>query len=378
MKFKCLPGCALCCHYKVSLLPDDVEKIRSTVKADDNFWVEDSTEGGRVIGYLKRKEGLCIFLTKERFCSIYPQRPRYCCLYPFMKEVYFRSEIDVDLSCPGLDYGREVSLSEPGEIFGEELNLKVSFSLQNKVKSEVNKLEELLKQRGCYTSKNLCFFITKSLIEDLLKEKAEKGVFLFRERVNLCGFLMSKMGNITEIKQAQKFMDQLFKKQTFSQKDIPLQGFFKKEFNQPLLNTKISKGKVVVYTIKLRPESMKGGFSDTSQSVEFPELKEIKIDEEGRNLLIEYMRFWMRRQLLFRLAYSYALTDFRARNYLFFYLQFLTEGLLRVYFLAKVIAVKERKNKASLLEVKEAIRASDSILRRRCQAKIKIGEINNG
>lgn len=86
----------------------------------------------------------------------------------------------------------------------------------------------------------------------------------------------------------------------------------------------------------------------------------------------------MRRQLLFRLAYSYALTDFRARNYLFFYLQFLAEGSLRVYSLAKIIAIKENKKEASSSEVREAIRASDSILRRRCQTRVEIEEADNG
>lgn len=377
MRFKCLPGCALCCHHKVYLLLDDVEKIRSNVKTDD-FWVKDSTEGGRVIGYLKREERFCTFLTKERFCSIYPQRPLYCRLYPFMEEVYFHSEMDVDLSCPGLNYGREISLSQLKKMFDRDLSPRVNSTFKKKVKSTVDKLEDLLKQRGCYTSKNLCFFITKSLIEDSLKEKAEKGVFLFRERVNLSGSLIEKMGNISTIKQAQKLIREMFKKQTFSQKGIPLQGFFKKEFNQPLFNTEISKGKVTVYTMEFNPELIKWSFSDTSQSVEFTKLKEIKIDEGGRNLLLEYMKFWMRRQLLFRLAYSYALIDFRARNYLYFYLQSLVEGLLRVYSLAKVVAVKEKKKEASLSEVREAIRASDSILRRRCQAKIKIEEIKNG
>jgi len=102
------------------------------------------------------------------------------------------------------------------------------------------------------------------------------------------------------------------------------------------------------------------------------------MDEEGKNLLIEYMRFWMGRELPFRLAYSYALIDFRARNYLFFYLQFLADVLLRVYSLAKVIGIKEKRKEVSFSEVKEAIRASDSSLRNRCQTKIKIKEINSG
>lgn len=377
MKFKCLTGCALCCHYKVSLLPDDVEKIRSIVKADD-FWVKNSNEGRRVIGYLKRKEELCIFLTKEGFCSIYPQRPLYCRLYPFMKEVYFHSEIDIDLSCPGLNYGKEISHSQLRKMFSRNLSPEVNSSFKKKVKSTVDKLEDVLKQRGCYTSKGLCLFIAKHLIEDSLKEQSEGGIFLFRERVNLAGSLIGEVGNISRIKQVQRFLEQVLKKQTFSQKNISLQEFLKKELNEPLLNTKISKGKVTVYTMEFNPELIKWSFSDTSQNVEFPKLKEIKINEGGRNLLLEYMRFWMRRQLLFRLAYSYALIDFRARNYLYFYLQFLVEVLLRVYSLVKVIAVKERKSEGSLLEVKEAIRASDSILRRRCQVKIKIEEINNG
>lgn len=330
------------------------------------------------MGYLRRRERFCIFLTKERLCTIYPQRPLYCHLYPSVEEVYFHSEIDVDLSCPSLDYGKGISQSQLRKMFDRDLNPEVNSSFKKKVKSTVDKIEGLLKQRECYTSKKVCFFMIKCLIENSLKEKVEKGVFLFRERVNLAGPLIEKAGNISRIKQAQRFLGQVLKKQTFSQKDVLLQKFLKKEFNQPLLNTKISKGKVVVYAIKFDPKSMKWGFSDASQSVEFPKLKEIKIDEAGRNLLLEYVRFWMRRQLLFRLAYSYALTDFRARNYLFFYLQFLAEGSLRVYSLAKIIAIKENKKEASSSEVREAIRASDSILRRRCQTRVEIEEADNG
>ena len=292
--------------------------------------------------------------------------------------MYFHSEADVDLSCPGLDYGREICPSQPGEIFGEELNPRVSSSPGDKIKNTVGKIEGLLKQRGCYTSKNLCLFIAKHLIQASLKEGIEKGIFSFGERVNLCSSLMRKMGNITRIEQAQKFMREVLKKQIFSQKDISLPEFFKKEFNQSLLNTKINEGKVMVYVIKFDPESMKWSFSDTLQSVEFPELKKIEIEKEGKNLLGEYMRFWMRRELPFRLAYSYALIDFRARNYLFFYLQFLADVLLRVYSLAKVIGIEEGGEEISLSEVKEAIRANDSNLRRRCQTKIKIEEKSSG
>ncbi len=377
MKFKCLPGCSLCCHYKVYLLPDDVERIKRIVKSD-NFWIKDSAQEERAVGYLKRRKGFCIFLNKKRLCSIYPQRPLYCRLYPFIKEVYFHSEIDVDLSCPGLNYNKEISRFQLRKMVGERVNPEADSFLKKRVKNTVGKIEGLLKQRSCYTSKNLCFFITKHLIENSLKEEAEKGVFLFPERVNLCSSLIRKMGNIMEIRQAQKLIGQALKKQIFSQKDISLQEFFKKEFSRPLLNTKINGGKVMVYVINFESESMKWTFSSTLRNVEFSELKEIKIDEEGKNLLVEYMRFWMRRQLLFRLAYSYALTDFRARNYLFFYLEFLADVLLRIYLLTKVIAVKKKKKEGSFSEVREAIRASDSILRSRCQTKIKIEELNSG
>jgi len=374
VKFKCLPGCGLCCHYKVYLLPDDVGRIKRVIKAD-NFWIKDSAQEEKAVGYLKKKKGVCIFLNEKRLCSIYSERPLYCRLYPFIKEVYFHSEVDVDISCPGLNYGREICPSQPGEIFGEEQNPRVSSQPGDKIKNTVGKIEGLLKQRGCYASKDICLFIAKYLIQASLKEEAEKGIFLFRERVNLCSSLMKEMGNITRIEQAQKLMREVLKKQIFSQKDISLPKFFKKEFNQPLLNTKINEGEVMVYEIRFSSESVKWGFSHALQSVEFPELKEIKIAEEGKNLLTQYMRFWMRRELPFRLAYSYALIDFRARNYLFFYLKFLAGVLLRVYFLAKVIGIKEGKKEISLSEVKEAIRASDSVLRNRCQTKIKIEEI---
>jgi len=377
VKFRCLPGCGLCCHYKVYLLPDDVERINSAIKSD-NFWIKDSAQEETVVGYLKRRKGVCIFFNEKKLCSIYSERPLYCRLYPFIKEVYFHSEIDVDLSCPGLNYNKEISRFQLREMVGERLNPGVDSFLEKRVKNTVGKIEGLLKQRSCYTSKNLCFFITKHLIENSLKEEAEKGVFLFRERVNLCSSLIRKMGNIMEIRQAQKLIGQALKKQIFSQKDISLPEFLKKEFSRPLLNTKINEGKVMVYVIKFEPESMKWTFPHTSQSVEFPELKEIKIAEEGNNLLVEYVRFWMRRELLFRLAHSYALIDFHARNYLFFYLEFLADALLRVYFLTKVIAAKKKEKEANFSEVREAIRASDSILRSRCQTKIKIEEKSSG
>jgi len=377
VKFKCLPGCGLCCHYKVYLLPDDLGRIKSVIKAD-NFWIKDSVQEERAVGYLKRRKGFCIFLNEKRLCSIYPQRPLYCRLYPFIKEIYFHSKIDVDLSCPGLNYNKEISRFRLSKMVGERLNPGADSFLKKRVKNTVGKIEGLLKQRSCYTSKNPCLFIAKHLIQALLKEGIEKGVFLFRERVNLCSFLMKRMGNIIQIEQAQKLMREVFKKQIFSQKDISLLEFFEKEFNQPFLNTKINKGKVMIYVIRFESQSMKWGFPPTSQSVEFPKLKEIKMDEEGKNLLIEYMRFWMGRELPFRLAYSYALIDFRARNYLFFYLQFLADVLLRVYSLAKVIGIKEKRKEVSFSEVKEAIRASDSSLRNRCQTKIKIKEINSG
>lgn len=97
MRFECLPGCGLCCSYKVLLLPGEVETIGSLGYHPGFF-----SQGG----CLAKDNGFCVFLGDDKRCSIYDRRPVFCRSYPFYHED--DSSIDVDLSCPGVGRGPEV------------------------------------------------------------------------------------------------------------------------------------------------------------------------------------------------------------------------------------------------------------------------------
>ena len=97
MKFECLPGCGLCCSYKVALLPGDAERIEGLGYQQAIFAAD---------GALQKDSGFCAFLEDDRRCSIYDGRPGLCRSFPFFLED--DGSIDVDLSCPGVGQGPEV------------------------------------------------------------------------------------------------------------------------------------------------------------------------------------------------------------------------------------------------------------------------------
>lgn len=97
MRFECLPGCGLCCSYKVALLPGELERIESLGYQKEYF-----SRGGS----LQKDNGFCVFLGDDKSCSIYDRRPVFCRSFPFYRAD--DGSIDVDLSCPGVGRGPEV------------------------------------------------------------------------------------------------------------------------------------------------------------------------------------------------------------------------------------------------------------------------------
>jgi len=118
MKFECLPGCGLCCSYKVALLPGDVERIESLGYQQEHFSCD---------GALEKGDNFCVFMEDDRRCSVYEGRPTLCRSYPFFLED--DGSIDVDLSCPGIGRGPEVA--PVFEYQAGRSDLKIAESLPN-------------------------------------------------------------------------------------------------------------------------------------------------------------------------------------------------------------------------------------------------------
>ena len=96
MRFRCLENCAMCCSYKVALLPGEIKRIVKKGYRECEFCDD---------GFLTKKEGYCVFLGKDLKCTIYDERPAFCRSFPFYIE---EGGVDVDLSCPGVGQNGEV------------------------------------------------------------------------------------------------------------------------------------------------------------------------------------------------------------------------------------------------------------------------------
>ncbi|GEM_PF-1698571 len=128
IRFECLKNCALCCHFKVEVSPQEADKLPK-----ESLVIE---KGKR---FLKRVGGKCIFL-KNSLCSIYPSRPLLCRLYPFLDDTLFSPGMDIDLTCPGVGEGKFFPVEE-------------IYSLrERKTFPQIEKIKKILLQRGIYSS----------------------------------------------------------------------------------------------------------------------------------------------------------------------------------------------------------------------------------
>jgi len=108
-RFACLPGCGECCRYKVSLLAEDITRIERAGYRASGFLDLSRPPADGFDGCLAREAGRCVFLDDELRCRVYADRPLYCRLYPYIRESYLETQLDVDLSCPGVGRGARLS-----------------------------------------------------------------------------------------------------------------------------------------------------------------------------------------------------------------------------------------------------------------------------
>lgn len=75
MTFKCLKGCGKCCG-PVPIPKDVYERNRHKVRALTDDILETNGEV-----FVTQEDGFCIFLSEEKECLIYDERPEVCRLY---------------------------------------------------------------------------------------------------------------------------------------------------------------------------------------------------------------------------------------------------------------------------------------------------------
>jgi len=103
-------ACGACCHLKVNLGKDDMERILRHSREKDLNEVVIEKRGSRY--WLKRDSGECCFLGysegKPR-CQIYPIRPTACRLYPLIPT---GERLKADPLCPGFNKAKGQTFKE--------------------------------------------------------------------------------------------------------------------------------------------------------------------------------------------------------------------------------------------------------------------------
>jgi hypothetical protein len=97
-RFRCLPGCGLCCYTTPAVAPSERAPL---VQLDPAVPLIDTPEGWAQIGS-RPEGGACYFLRQER-CSCHAVRPATCAEFPLTVHAGRRVQLSVVLSCPGVD-----------------------------------------------------------------------------------------------------------------------------------------------------------------------------------------------------------------------------------------------------------------------------------
>ncbi len=105
-KYRCLPGCGLCCLCQPELLPDEVMVFK---QHSPDAVVKIKRPHLHFAVALKREVGSCVLLDRRR-CLVHDQRPHFCQQFPFHFHVGDQVRVEMDLSCRGawVDDGHDV------------------------------------------------------------------------------------------------------------------------------------------------------------------------------------------------------------------------------------------------------------------------------
>lgn len=147
-RFKCLPGCGRCCSYKVSLLRGDITRLESAGASRADFTDRCRQPASGFEACLTKRNGYCVFLDESRQCVQYAHRPLYCKLYPYIRETCVDTQLDVDLSCPGVGQGEALSDEQLAAVLAQDGSAEEHERLAERHRAAVQKAEQLLAFRA--------------------------------------------------------------------------------------------------------------------------------------------------------------------------------------------------------------------------------------
>ena len=114
--FSCDPNCGLCCLCQPEVLPHEVEWFKKSHPGR----IVVKNQPHRHVALALKGQGPCSFLTPSRRCEIYAKRPHYCRQFPFHVYIGRRVQVELDLSCRGVWWGKgEDAMVEGGKLLAD-------------------------------------------------------------------------------------------------------------------------------------------------------------------------------------------------------------------------------------------------------------------
>jgi len=106
-RFRCLPGCGLCCYTTPAVAPAERSRL---IQLDPEVPLLEARGGWANVA--SRPEGGACYFLREGRCACHASRPATCAEFPLTAYVSDRVQVSVVLSCPGVELAPLLRLGE--------------------------------------------------------------------------------------------------------------------------------------------------------------------------------------------------------------------------------------------------------------------------
>ncbi len=370
-RFVCLPGCGLCCSYRVLVTEADRQRLQA-VATDAEPW--EVASNGELA--LRRTSGFCLYLDPQQRCTVYEHRPEHCRAYPYLWTTYDRAQLDVDFSCPGLGRGGPIPAEwqqPPVESLQPFDRLRTPRQAQRE--RAIRELQGLLRARRRYAAPEVLVALGERALDELAAiwstaSLVGSSTMRVSQRRPLKANPSTGSGHRAETLEDVTTLWRGLSLTPQTAEELLADAIFMKwHFSRPRWNTRLgSKGEVTLYRFWIAGGLLYVEERDGARrEVPLGDVGHIPWQPEALATRRAYLQRWLKRQLLVQLANNLAVASLLPGGHVATcYLQFLMEIDWRLAVLAPALAGgKETIDRAVALE---AIRGSDGLLRAWCQS----------
>ena len=323
LRFRCLPGCGLCCRtYRIPLTSTDLQRLKQVVEPEacSTIAFTNYEQGARTAAFLEnRKHKGCCYLDEDARCSVYDNRPLYCRTYPLIRDTYETLEMSVDRTCPGVGEGDPVTTEQIEEAFLLEAENRPEALKVNESAASYRVICGSLKAMGVFTETELIRSVCAELIRLGMTSRRDSEILSrFGNAAAALARLLAGSGNITNPEAAARLVGDV--------EDI----------------------------LGSRPVETTGN----------------ELSEGAVESLADYLAEWIRRQALLRFVHATALARPRKENVLHSFFAFLVRGASEILASAEGLRKQEGEQKVTARMMREGIRKNEGPLRSSCASVV--------